>query len=209
MLVLVGICWKRKYVSLTGGLLQTVIPPMLVGSGVLALMEQGGHGLSALLNDDRPGGGDGIWFVPLFETTTEWQHYTMFSVAHLLDWVNEHLLISPFGLPLIILTLIAVYQFRLAIFDRSTDKDYGYFLGVTAAVYLLLTWVWNPDYGGRKDWDLFAPSAFVYTLLAGYLLVRVLLDRDRLKENSLFVIALSFLHTAAWIFVNTHQLPGE
>jgi hypothetical protein len=210
VLVLVGLCWKRKYVSLSGGLLQTVIPPLLVGGGVLALMEQGGHGLSALLSDDRPGGGDGIWFVPLFETTTEWQHYTMFSVAHVLDWVNEHLLISPFGLPLIILALIAIYQFRLIIFDRSTtDKDYGYFLGVTAAVYLLLTWVWNPDYGGRKDWDLFAPSAFVYTLLAGYLLVRVLPDRDKLKETSLFVIAVSFLHTAAWIFINTHQWPGE
>jgi hypothetical protein len=182
-------------------------------------MEHGNHGLSSLLGADRPGGGDGIWFVPLFATTTKWQHYTMFSVAHILDWSNEHLLISPFGLPLIILTLATIYRFRLTLFDptifdpskivAASDKDYSHFLGVTAAAYLLFSWVWNPDYGGHKDWDLFAPSAFVYTLLAGYLLVRTLSDRDKLKASGLFVIAVSFLHTAAWIFTNTHALPRE
>ncbi|MBN1993558.1 MAG: hypothetical protein JW953_12735 [Anaerolineae bacterium] len=209
MLVLIWLCWKRNYVSVAGGLAQTILPPLLVGAGVFALMESGGHGLSALLSDDRPGGGDGIWFVPLFATTTVWQHYTMFSVAHLLDWLNEHLLISPFGLPLIMLTLITVSRFRVAVFDRPADKDYGYFLSVTAALYLLLTWVWNPDYGGRQDWDLFAPSAFVYTLLAGYLWVRVLVNRDKLKEGSLFIMAVAFLHAAAWIFTNTQDLPRE
>jgi hypothetical protein len=209
MLLLVWLSWKRHRVSLTAGLLQTILPPLLIGGGVFVLMEQGDHGLSALLGDDRPGGGDGIWFVPLFETTTRWQQYTMFSVAHFLDWGNEHLLISPFGLPLITLALITLYRFRLTIFERSTDRDYGYFLGVTAAAYLLFTWLWNPDYGGRKDWDLFAPSAFVYTLLAGYLLVRVLADRDKLKEGGLFIIAVSLLHTAAWIFANTHELPRQ
>jgi hypothetical protein len=214
MLFLVWQCWKRQRVSLTAGLWQTILPPLLVGGGVFALMEHGDHGLSALLGADRPGGGDAIWFVPLLAATTQWQHYTMFSVAHVLDWSNEHLLISPFGLPLILLSLITIYRFRLTLFgpskyDASLDKDYSHFLGVTAAAYLLFTWLWNPDYGGHKDWDLFAPSAFVYTLLAGYLLVRVLSDRDKLRAGGLFVIAVSLLHTAAWIFTNTHELPRE
>jgi hypothetical protein len=206
MLVLVWLCWKRNYVPWISGLLQTILPPLLIGGGVLMLMESGDHGLSSLLGADRPGGGDGIWFVPLFETTNEWQHYTMFSVAHLLDWANEQLLISPFGIPLLVLTLLTVYRFRLTLFDRLSDKDFGIFLGVISITYLLLTWLWNPDYGGRKDWDLFAPSAFVYTLWAGFLLVRVLPARDKLKESSLFIIAVSLLHTAAWVFTNTHQL---
>ena len=209
MLVLIWLCWRRNYVSWSRGLWQTILPPLLVGAGVLALMEQGGHGLSALLGQDRPGGGDGIWFVPLFETTTEWQRYTMFSTAHLLDWLNEQLLISPFGAPLLILTLITVYRFRIPLFDRTPDRDYNTFLGVMSGAYLLLSWLWNPDYGGRKDWDLFAPSAFVYTLWAGYLLVRVLPDRNKLKEGSLFIIAVSLLHTASWVFTNTHELPRE
>ena len=165
--------------------------------------------MSALLGVDRPGGGDGLWFVPLFETTTRWQHYTMFSTAHLLDWLNIHFLISPFGLPLIVMTLLAVYRFHLAIFDRQSDRDYAYFLGLTAAMYLLFTWLWNPDYGGRKDWDLFAPAAFVYTLLAGYLLVRTLTDRQKLGQGGLLAIAVSLLHTGAWIFTNTHPLPRD
>jgi len=209
MLILVWLCRKRSYVSLAAALRQTILPPLFVGGAVFALMESGGHGLSSLLGVDRPGGGDGIWFVPLFETTTEWQHYTMFSVAHILDWLNVHLLISPFGLPLIILTLLAVYRFRITLFDQPQDKDYAIFLGITAGCYVLLTWLWNPDYGFQKDWDLFAPSAFVVTLLAGFLLVRVLPDRDKLKEGSLFIIAVALLHASSWIFTNTHPLPRD
>jgi len=209
MLVLVWLCWKRTYVSLTTALWQTILPPLLVGGAVFVLMESGGHGVSYLLGVDRPGGGDGIWFVPLFETTTEWQRYTMFSVAHLLDWLNVQFLISPFALPLIFLTLLTAYRFRVTLFDQQQDKDYAVFLGVTATCYVLLTWLWNPDYGFQKDWDLFAPSAFVATLLAGYLLVRVLPDREKLKEGSLFIVAVALLHALSWIFTNTHSLPRD
>jgi hypothetical protein len=200
-------CWRRGYVSPAGALLQTVLPPLLVAGGVLVLMESGGHGVSALLGVDRPGGGDGIWFVPLFATTTAWQRYTLFSVDHILDWANVHLLISPFGLPILILAVSLLGRYRLAIFKTPTEKDFAYFLGVTSAMYLLLTWFWNPDYGGRKDWDLFAPSAFVYTLLAGYLVVHILRDRQKLAEVGLFIIVISLLHTGAWIFTNSQELP--
>jgi len=207
MVLLSWLCWKRGYTSLKAGLGQMVLPPLLVGGGVLALMESGGHGVSALTGLDRPGGGDGIWFVPLFQTTTQWQHYTMFSVAHILDWVNLHLLISPFGVPIIMLTLLAARYGRQTLFHTPTERDYAYFLGATAVLYLLFTWLWNPDYGGRKDWDLFAPSAFVYTLLAGYLFIHIMRNRPQLKSTGLFIVFVSLLHTAAWIFANTHLLP--
>jgi hypothetical protein len=203
------LCWRRGRVSLLNTLLQTILPPLGVGAGVLALMESGAHGVSALLGVDRPGGGDGIWFVPLFETTTQWQRYTMFSTAHLLDWLNLHFLISPFGLPLVILTLTTIYRYGLSLFDRPGDREFAYFLAFTSALYVAFTWLWNPDYGARKDWDLFAPSAFVYTLFAAYLLVRVLANRPGLRANGLFIVAVSLLHTAAWIFANTQNLPRE
>jgi hypothetical protein len=76
-------------------------------------------------------------------------------------------------------------------------------------MYVLFTWLWNPDYGARKDWDLFAPSAFVYSLFAGYVLVRLFSERDKLREAGLFVIAVSLLHTAAWVYTNTLPLPRE
>jgi len=204
--LLVWLCWRRGYVSLARSIGQLALPPLFVAGAIFVLMQSGGHGLEALMGVDRPGGGDGIWFVPLFETTTRWQHYTMFSAAHLLDWSNEHLLISPFGLPLIVMALLTIRRFQLTVFERTVDRDYAYFLGASAGSYLLLTWLWNPDYGGRKDWDLFAPSAFVYTLLAGYLLVRVLPDREKLSQAGLFITVGSLLHTGAWIFANTQLL---
>ena len=226
MLLLSWLCWQRGLISglrvmssqskiqnlkskIPSWLLQTVLPPLVMGGSVLALMESGGHGLSALLGVDRPGGGDGIWFVPLFETTTQWQQYTMFSVAHILDWGNIHLLISPLGIPLIVLAVVMVRRFQLMLFDNQADRDYATFLGLMAVMYILLTWLWNPDYGGRKDWDLFAPSAFVYTLLAAYLFVRLWADKQQLKETGLFIIVVSLLHTVSWIFTNTHNLPRE
>ena len=55
-----------------------------------------------------------------------------FRLAHVLDWANEHLLISPFGLPVLITTFLTIYRFRLTIFEQPADKDYAHFLGLTA-----------------------------------------------------------------------------
>jgi hypothetical protein len=199
------------------------LPPILVFAGLVALMTAGGHGPEAMLIDDRPGGSDGIPFVPLFRVTTEWQHYTMFSLAHVLDWANEHFLISPFGLPLLLLALVIGTGWRKSAKAAHDDgqsqpgfqplqSDWGMtpFLIIASMAYLLLTFVWNPDYGGRKDWDLFAPSAFVYTLLAAYLLVRQLRDWQAspggkcvLARIARLLIAVSALHTIAWVYYNT------
>lgn len=216
--------------------LKLVLPPILVFAGLAALMTAGGHGPGAMLADDRPGGADGIPFVPLFRVTTEWQPYTMFSLGHLLDWANEHFLISPFGLLLLLLALLNGIIIRLKS-ARSSQHDgrseshlhsgrdesgVTLFLTIASLTYLLLTFVWNPDYGGRRDWDLFAPSAFVYTLLAAYLLTRQmtrqmtrhLTHRPPSPESNCplarvarLLIAASALHTIAWIYYNTIPWP--
>jgi hypothetical protein len=198
-----------------------VLPPVVVLAVLVVLMTAGGHGPETMLVDDRPGGADGIPFVPLYQVTTEWQHYTMFSLAHVLDWVNEHFLISPFGLFLLLLALVT----RIGRLNSATSPDDGQsrlllpasrgdssrtFLAIAGLAYLLLTFIWNPDYGGRNDWDLFAPSAFVYTPLAAYLLVSQSREwpessggRCILGRVAPVIIAASALHTVAWIYYNT------
>ncbi len=191
------------------------LPPALVFVGLAMFMTAVGHGPGAMLVDDRPGGADGIPFVALFRTTTRWQHYTMFSLAHVVDWTNEHFLISPFGLLLLLVALVTEAWRRLIGRLQRDDKlspgpqrmnEYqgiAAFLSIASFVYLLLTFVWNPDYGGRRDWDLFAPSAFVYTPLAAYLLVRQTGDRPELARVTRLLIAASALHTVAWVYFNT------
>ncbi|MCB9153730.1 MAG: hypothetical protein H6649_06715 [Caldilineae bacterium] len=81
------------------------------------------------------------------------------------------------------------------------------FLALCTGLYWLFTFVWNPDYGGQRDWDLFSLAAIPATLLLARLLPRVLPDRGQLAEAALMLTAVSAVHTSAWIYQNT--LPWE
>lgn len=210
--------WKARELSAKRGNKTRVwgalmVPPLLIFIALALFMTIGGHGIMALFSDDRPGGADGIPFVPLHEIETPWQRYTMFSLAHLLDWANEHFLISPFGLFLLAYVLIVGTKQRLSnasLHQDTYERGTLCFLIIASISYLIWTFIWNPDYGGRKDWDLFAPSAFVYTLLASYAWTRQVGTSDGNPQNkailarhALLLIAASTLHSGAWIYSNT------
>ncbi|NLE77845.1 MAG: hypothetical protein GX605_13990 [Chloroflexi bacterium] len=176
-------------------LLELALPPLLVGAGVLALMESGGHGLAALLGHDFPGGGDRRWFVPLWETQTRWERYTMFSWPHLLDVLNQQLLTGPFALAMLVLVALFLRRGR-------ADAQERFFM-VAGLCYLTLTLVWNPDYGGRRDWDLFAPAALPLTLWAATAVTRRLGEGEALRQTAWIVIPTSLVHLAGWVYSNT------
>ncbi len=81
------------------------------------------------------------------------------------------------------------------------------FLAVCTGLYWLFTFVWNPDYGGQRDWDLFSLAAIPGTLLLARMLPRALRDRGHLAQAALMLTAVSAVHTSAWIYQNT--LPWE
>ncbi len=181
----------------TRSVLSVVIPYLLVLGGVVALMSAGGHGIDALMGVDFPGGGDRSWFVPLTRITTEWQHYTMFSLGHLADIVNQQLLVAPMIWLTLVLVLVLGWN-RL----RNLGRE-GVFLALMVAFYLVLTLVWNADYGGQKDWDLFSPAAVPTALLLGWLLVRALPERRGLRAAGWAIISAQGFHLVAWIWQNT------
>ncbi len=200
-LVYLGWAWARRRTGPGGGLAaawQIALPMIVVAGGVMALMESGGHGLAYLVGEDRPGGGDGRWLVPLFETTTRWEHYTMFSWGHLLDIVNEQLLIAPVVLPALLC---------LAGSGPRPQVRHGTawtrLLRLASGAYLLFIWTWNPDYGGQRDWDLFAPSAIPLALLLADRLAAALPDRDAYPQAGVMLITAQALHTIAWVYQNT------
>lgn len=185
-----GISWQQAVLSIA-------VPYVLVFAGVVALLTAGHHGLDALLGADFPGGGDRQWFVPLFEVTTRWQHYTMFSWAHLLDIANQQLMSAPLIWPSLI--LVALLAWRTLPRDDQTFR----LLAFMALSYLLLTLTWNPDYGGQRDWDLFSPAAVPATLLLAYVLPRALPERRALCWAGWALVVAQALHTGAWIYQNT------
>jgi hypothetical protein len=196
-----------------------IIAPMAAVYGITwIMMETGGHGLSTLFSSDRPGGGDARWIVPLRETTTEWEHYTLFSWPHVRDFVNEQLLVAPVALPsLVFLGLVQLFRSKTAGDAAQSeeitpsyftqDRLLVWFLIIATGFYLFFVWMWNPDYGGQRDWDLFSLVAIPESLLLVYALTRSLAPWRTLAAGAAPLIAVQALHTAAWIYQNT--LPWQ
>jgi len=191
--------------------MQIALPMVCVAGGTILLMEMGGHGIAALLTSDRPGGSDARPFVPLFATSTRWEHYTLFSWLHLRDFLNQQLLVAPVVLPSFLL-LGPFWLHGRRTRQRScnplhTRYSTRNFLFIATVSYLLFTWVWNPDYGGQRDWDLFSLAALPTTLLLIALLPCVLPCRRYLLAGARPLILVQAFHTTIWIYQNT--LPWE
>lgn len=199
--------WRAGRQSGGQALLAIAVPVILVAGGTLLLMEAGGHGLAALLGDDRPGGGDGRWFVPLFATTTRWEHYTLFSWPHLRDFLNEQILVAPVVLPGLLILWLGTFRGGQRYKTDGYEADGDRFLLIAAVGYWLFVWLWNPDYGGQRDWDLFSLSAIPATLLFIRHLPRSLTHPLLLRAGGLPLILFQALHTAAFVYQN--RLPWQ
>jgi hypothetical protein len=191
--------------ALLGRLLVIAAPYVVVGGSLLAFMTAGGHGLSTLLGAEAPGGGDHRWMVPLVATTTQWEHYTMFSLGHLLDIINEQLLSAPVIWPALLLAVIFGWNaLRRSLNARPrSESNELIFLSLAVLSYVLLIVTWNADYGGQRDWDLFSVAAVPAALLAGYVLPRALPERPALGAAGWALVAAQAVHTVAWIYQNT------
>jgi hypothetical protein len=224
-------CWRGGNKSLLANVLQIALPMALIGSATFVWMEASGHGLYALLNTDRPGGADASWFVPLWQTSSRWERYTLLSWPHLRDWINQQLLVAPVVLPSLVIVganlwlarrsaaagkspYLAKSEERTPHPHRGNGADKGEarssdvaFLALAAGCYLLFTFVWNPDYGGQRDWDLFSLAALPTTLLLIVLLPQALPDQRFLRAGALPLILLQGWHTWAWIVQNS--LPWQ
>ncbi len=198
--------WSR---SVLKQIVAIALPMLLVGVGVVWLMESGGHGLGVLMSTDRPGGGDAQLFVPLWTITTRWEHYTMFSWLHLRDFLQQQLLVAPVVLPGLLLVLIAGLMARRDQEPVATQpiNSISYFLGIAALGYLLFTWVWNPDYGGQRDWDLFSLATIPTTLFFAAMVTKRFADQRYLQAGIIPLLMLQWLHLAAWLYQNT--LPWQ
>jgi hypothetical protein len=126
--------------------------------------------------------------------------YGVFSGAHLLDVVNEVLLLSPAWTLLVIL---AVRRVRTGEKKQSNaGMLFGWCLAVPAALFLLL---FRPELGMARDWDLYCLAVFGLTSPGLYALVGFLGDKPFAARAPALLapaVALAAVVTIPWVGIN-------
>lgn len=138
-------------------------------------------------------------FVPLLEDTYAAPGYLMFSLSHILDFLNQQLLTSPVGL-VMLLTPLACMSAK-SLFKNGTF----WFLLLISAFQLLFGFLVEPDLGASRDWDLFSVAGLGYTILGLYILLNLLRDKPRFAHLSLILVLASLYCTVPWILVNSDE----
>ena len=118
-------------------------------------------------------------------------HYAT-SGAHVLDMANEQILIGPLGLVLVALGLVG---------HRAARGPHAirWFMWVLVIPYLVVV---------ARNWDLLAPTGFVFTVAGLYFLLERI-QEPRVRSLALvIVVAVSLFHTAPWIALNASEARG-
>lgn len=125
--------------------------------------------------------------------------YTAFSSAHLLDIVNELLLLSPAGVILILASLLTSFR------DADIGSPRISFLMLAAGFGFVFHFTFDPELGAARDWDMFAITSLGYTVLGVCLLLNLSGKSESLKYASLIVVCTSVLSLVPWITLNCSE----
>ena len=127
--------------------------------------------------------------------------YSLFSLSHLLDFLNHQLLVSPLGIPI---WLVLGLFFWKKINFRKSEVVFLLVLSVCALIFGLVV---DPKLGYPRDWDLFAFCGLGYTILGIYLLLNVLKESGikKLRYITLALVSTALISTVPWIYVNATQ----
>ena len=138
-------------------------------------------------------------FVPFSEDTYAAPGYLMFSLSHILDFLNQQLLVSPVGLIMVLAPLVCMSAKSL--FKKRTFR----FLLLVSVFQLLFGFLVDPDLGASRDWDLFSVAGLGYTILGLYVLLNLLRDKPRFAHLGLILVLTSLYSTVPWIILNSHE----
>jgi len=123
--------------------------------------------------------------------------YTLVSFKHLVDFVNQQILISP--LAWIIALVFGVAFWRDRRLRRSSRLR---FLYLVSACPLAFSMILRPGLGGSRDWDLFSMGSLPYAVVAAIWLARDLGERKELRYAAYAVVIIGLFHILPWIVVN-------
>jgi hypothetical protein len=139
-----------------------------------------------------------VWFnfLPFFKEI-QYFPYTMFSLAHVIDWLNALMLMAPFSPVILMMTL---YKHKGIPWTHSTILFYL----TTALCGLLFTFTLNPALGLARDWDFLA-SFFLPLVFLCFILSKQFFNTAEFRTVFIAVVFLSFLHWGGWVGVNASE----
>jgi tetratricopeptide (TPR) repeat protein len=121
--------------------------------------------------------------VPLFENRFTVEGYTMFSLKHIVDYLNLLILLLP-GLPIVIAAL-----FFLPVRRIFKQREYRY-LFILLASTLGAAFIFDPKLGMPRDWDLFSFAGVPLVMFFYHLILHY---RHRVRKNlQLTIMLISF-----------------
>lgn len=138
-------------------------------------------------------------FVPVFKGRPYATNYTLFSFPHLLDVLNQHLLLSSTGV-ILLLVLSLTYKGIIKFKDPIIP-----FLVIASMAQLLYHFLVDPKFGAPRDWDLFSSVALGYTLLGVYLFINFVQSK---RYTALVVILIAILTALPWFLLNANTEKG-
>ena len=150
-----------------------------------------GIGLEAYIG--RTGSGE---FLPLFEQPGFYAQYRIFSLTHLMDFVDQQLLSAPAA-------CMAIFLVRKSLPGRQT------FLAICTVVPLFFTFIAKANIGAFRDWDILSLPALPLTLWAATMLLERIRDGETLFHGAFLICGAAALHTFLWIGVNAGAEPAE
>ncbi len=139
-----------------------------------------------------------LWnFLPLWSSDAYFP-YSIFSIAHLVDWLNANLLIAPFSLIVVLVILVIFY--KLVDFKNPVFI----FLSVSTLSGLFFTYVVFFALGMARDWD-FISSFFLPLIFLSIYLLSKHHTAIGYKYTLVLVAALSFFHWVSWVGINSDK----
>jgi type IV pilus assembly protein PilF len=135
-------------------------------------------------------------FVPISQDRYAAPGYLLFSLSHLLDFLNQQSLISSFG----VVMIFAFFFGGVWTFLRQ-NRTFQFLLLLSLS-QLFLNFVVDPGLGAARDWDMFASFGLGYTLLGLFLFLHLFRGKAGFGYLGLVLILASLYSTVPWVILN-------
>ena len=122
--------------------------------------------------------------------------YRLFSLAHVLDFLNLQALAAPGA------------WMALALLDKRALGHHFYLL-TAAAFPLVFTFLANPEIGAFRDWDFLSLPALPLTVWAASALLARLRDPNSSFRKAFVICGAAALHCLMWVGLNASPTASE